>query len=66
MITPIMTEVLKGDQWGDGQVFRPDRFLDADGNVVKNKHQIADFCFLLKSGGNLACGQVTLANNPVQ
>ncbi len=28
MISPCFTEILKGDYWGDGMVFRPERFLD--------------------------------------
>ena len=55
MITPIMTEVLKGDQWGDGEMFRPDRFLDGDGNVLKNKH------FIPFSIGKRQCLGETLA-----
>ena len=31
MITPVMAEILKGDYWGDGKVFRPERFLDNEG-----------------------------------
>ena len=27
----LMSELLKGDHWGDGEVFRPDRFLDEEG-----------------------------------
>jgi len=27
----LMSELLKGDHWGDGQNFRPDRFLDEEG-----------------------------------
>ena len=25
MIFPVMTEILKGDHWGDGETFRPER-----------------------------------------
>ena len=55
MITPIMTEVLKGDHWGDGKVFRPQRFLDDDGNVLKNKY------FIPFSVGKRQCLGETLA-----
>ena len=27
----LMSELLKGDHWGDGDTFRPDRFLDEEG-----------------------------------
>ena len=27
----LMSELLKGDHWGDGHNFRPDRFLDEEG-----------------------------------
>merc|ERR1712226_119674 len=28
LIQPLLTEILKGDYWGDGTTFRPERFLD--------------------------------------
>ena len=31
---------LKGDHWGDGNQFRPERFLDAAGGVSKDDHLI--------------------------
>ena len=40
MITPVMAEILKGEHWGDGKVFRPERFLDAEGKVRKDEHLI--------------------------
>ena len=39
-VWPIMAEVLKGDHWGDGEVFRPERFLDTEGRVVKDEHWV--------------------------
>ena len=27
----LTSELLKGDHWGDGEIFRPDRFLDEEG-----------------------------------
>jgi len=38
LIQPLLTEILKGSHWGDGEVFRPERFLDANGKVVKDDH----------------------------
>ena len=35
-----MAEILKGDYWGDGRIFRPERFLDAEGKVRKDDHLI--------------------------
>ena len=29
----LMSELLKGDHWGDGENFRPDRFLDEEGKI---------------------------------
>jgi len=40
MIQTMMAEILKGDHWGDGKTFRPERFLDSDGNVRKDDHFI--------------------------
>ena len=35
MISPIMSEILKGQVWGsDHLTFNPERFLDQDGKVV--------------------------------
>ena len=39
-VWPIMAEVLKGDHWGDGEVFRPERFLDSEGGVVKHERWV--------------------------
>jgi len=40
LISPLLTNLLKGDYWGDGTTFRPQRFLDEDGNVVRDDHLI--------------------------
>ena len=31
----MMAEIMKGDYWGDGTVFRPERFMDGEGNLKK-------------------------------
>ena len=40
MFQPLLTEILKGDYWGDGTTFRPERFLDGEGRVKKDDHLI--------------------------
>lgn len=55
MMIPLMTEVLKGDHWRDGQKFDPDRFLNADGQVKKDDH------FIPFSTGKRQCLGETLA-----
>ena len=40
LIQPLLTEILKGDYWGDGTTFRPERFLDGEGRVRKDEHLI--------------------------
>ena len=40
MVTAIMAEILKGEYWGDGEVFRPERFLDEAGSVRKDERLI--------------------------
>ena len=40
LVTPIMAEIMKGEYWGDGQVFRPERFLDEAGRVIKDERLI--------------------------
>ena len=55
MVLPIMTEILKGDHWTDGTMFRPDRFLDDDGQIKKDEH------FIPFSVGKRQCLGETLA-----
>ena len=55
MINPIMAEVLKGDHWPEGKEFRPERFLDNKGEVVKDAH------FIPFSVGKRQCLGETLA-----
>ena len=55
MINPIMAEVLKGDHWVEGKKFRPERFLDNKGDVVKDEH------FIPFSVGKRQCLGETLA-----
>ena len=55
MINPIMAEVLKGDHWTEGKEFRPKRFLDNKGDVVKDAH------FIPFSVGKRQCLGETLA-----
>ena len=40
MITPLLTNVLKGEHWKDGTSFRPERFLDSEGQPRKDEHLI--------------------------
>ena len=40
IINPCMTELLKGAHWGDGMVFRPERFLTEEGAVRRDDHLI--------------------------
>ena len=36
----MLAELLKGDYWGDGTTFRPERFLDGEGRVRRDDHLI--------------------------
>ena len=36
MIVGLYTEILKGSHWEDGLAFRPERFLDAEGRVIRD------------------------------
>merc|ERR1719445_974738 len=40
LIQPLMAELLKGEYWGDGTTFRPERFLDAEGQLRRDDHLI--------------------------
>ena len=40
VVMPVMAEVLKGEHWGDGEVFRPERFLSASGQLRRDEHFI--------------------------
>jgi len=40
LVQPLMTELLKGSYWGDGSIFRPERFLDDAGKSLKDEHLI--------------------------
>ena len=55
MITPIMAEILKGEHWTEGEKFRPERFLDDRGEVIRDKH------FIPFSVGKRQCLGETLA-----
>ena len=37
LIAPIFGEVFRGNHWENPDTFNPNRFMDADGNVVKNE-----------------------------
>jgi len=55
MISPCMSEIMKGDYWGDGLVFRPERFLDESGKL-KSEERLIPF-----SIGKRRCLGETLA-----
>ena len=40
VVMPVMAEVMKGAHWGDGEVFRPERFLSASGQLRRDEHFI--------------------------
>ena len=40
LMPPLLTEVLKGDHWGDGTSFRPERFIDEAGRLRRDEHFI--------------------------
>jgi len=40
LVQALYAEILKGDQWIDGTSFRPERFLDGEGNVVRKEQFI--------------------------
>ena len=40
LIRPLFTEILKGDHWKDGTSFKPERFLDEEGNLKRDDHWI--------------------------
>ena len=40
MVMPLMKELLQGSYWGDGETFRPERFLDSEGKCKKDDHLI--------------------------
>ena len=33
----LMSELLKGDHWGDGEIFRPERFLNEEGKCITDE-----------------------------
>lgn len=39
-INPLLAVLLKGDYWGDGTSFRPERFLDQEGKLKSDEHLI--------------------------
>merc|ERR1712058_182812 len=40
LVVPMNAELLKGSYWGDGSIFRPERFLDDAGKFLKDEHWI--------------------------
>lgn len=55
MVNALFTELLKGEYWGDGTTFRPERFLDECGNIKKDER------FIPFSIGRRQCLGETLA-----
>ena len=56
-VLAVFAEVMKGDYWSEGEVFRPDRFLDDAGQVKKDTRLIPF------SVGKRQCLGETLAKN---
>ena len=40
LVTQLTLLTLQGEYWGDGETFRPERFLDEQGNIKKDDHLI--------------------------
>merc|ERR1711971_765817 len=56
LLMPLMVELLKGSYWGDGEVFRPERFLDSTTGCCKKDDHLIPF-----SIGKRQCLGETLA-----
>ena len=39
-VTEAYTPLVQGEHWGDGTVFRPERFIDEEGNLRRDEHFI--------------------------
>jgi len=40
LVFGLFAEILKGSHWTDGDEFRPERFLDLEGKVIRDEHLI--------------------------
>ena len=39
-VTEAYTLLVQGEHWGDGTVFRPERFIDEEGRLSRDEHFI--------------------------
>ena len=59
-ILALYAEIMKGDHWGDGTTFRPERFLDSQGLVSRDAHAMpfsigTCLCLSLSNSGKRQC-----------
>lgn len=50
LMVNIRSVLMDPSHWGDPEIFRPERFIDADGNFKKDEH-------LILFGTGLSCGR---------
>ena len=39
-VLPLMAEIMKGSYWEDGEMFRPERFINKNGEPKRDEHFI--------------------------